>query len=209
MSTVGDLKTDVRAWTARDDLTDEVFAAALRALESELARKVRVRAMESSDTLTATAATVALPSDFLEAISITRDQENARAMRFTTATRIRAHPYRDLDGQPILVAIEGDNLVLYPTPTASGPVTINLIYFARFTALDATDNTDTNWLTANVHDLMFYGLMKHLGAYLRDKGLEAENTAKFEEALESLVESDVWSRFAGEPLEALGPVWDD
>lgn len=209
MSTVGSLKTDVRSWTARDDLTDGVFAVAFRTLEAELARKVRVRAMETRDTLTATSSTVALPSDYLEMISLTRDNEQGAALEFTTATRLRKHPYRTLTGAPILVAIEGSNILVYPAATASDTFDLLITYFARFTALDATDDVDSNWLTINVYDMMFYGLLKHIGAYLRDKVLEADNTAKFEEALASLVESDLWSRFAGEPLETLGPVLED
>lgn len=206
MSTVGELKTDVRSWTARDDLTDAVFAVAFRTLEAELARKVRVRAMETRATLTATSETVPLPSDYVEMISLTRDNEQGAGLVFTTATRLRKSPYREETGAPLLVAIEGSNILVYPAATSGDTFDLDLTYFARFAALDATSDTDSNWLTINVYDLMLYGLLMHIARYFRDKPLEADNRNSFLEALESLTESDLWSRFAGEPLEALGPV---
>lgn len=198
MTTFGALKADVRTWTNRDDLTDPVLASVLRLAEAEIARHVRVREQETRATLNATGATVALPADFLEAVSITRDNVSP-TLKLVSTQVIRATSIRSLTGPPALVAIEGSNLVLAPQATVSDPVDILLTYFARFAAL--VNDTDSNWLTINAFDLVFYAMMKHTGFFLRDETMKAEYGGMFREALDELRASDVWSRYSGEPVE--------
>lgn len=143
----------------RNDLTEKIKGF-IRLGERRAYRELRVREMEARTDLTP-AASIALPSDFVEDISVTLP---GRGM-------LQKVEPEDLDvlpsgtnGVPTGYAIEGSTLLIGPDPV--GVDDIRLRYFARPAWL--SDSATTNAILTNYPDVLLYAAMKEAAVYLID-----------------------------------------
>jgi hypothetical protein len=104
---------------------------------------------------------IALPTDYLE----------MRYMRVVSATnsgKLVQVPHESLDRTPGQTQIKqyaiGRELEF--NGTVSSSVTLEMLYYAPFTALD--QDTDTNWLLNNCYSAYLYGSLIHAAPYLKD-----------------------------------------
>ena len=132
-----------------------------------LARDLRVNQMlaTTTGTLTASTATLAVPSDFLGVDTFYLTTGGAsEPVVFVTASVLETTVPNNANGLPTNAAIIGSNIRLKPIPDAGYDYT--LVYFARPSALTA--DSDTNWILDNHSDAYLYGALTFAGLYLSD-----------------------------------------
>lgn len=146
-----DLRTAVLEQVGRTDLAD-IFTRLVKLAETGLNRRLRMRDQFTETTLTLASGTVALPSDFLEAIAVYDSQSREYI----------ASPVQTAAANACRYAIEGSNLTIY---RLSGNVTLQ--YYAKLPTI--TDSmTDTNWLLQKYPDVYLYSVSCEALKHVRD-----------------------------------------
>ena len=209
MTTRSELLADLDPWLARDDISVNVDTSTfLRMAQAVLNRRIRVRAQETTVELSCTSRTTALPSDYLSARSVTLQSTIGRVLDQLTPERIRESAIWNnqggsaADNTPAAYAIEGTNLILAPAPTVSAPVIIDLVYFAKFA--DLTASNDTNWLLTNAYDIYLYACLHVVGVYLQDVEMAQGYESLMDKGIIELERSERRARFGGSALVSTG-----
>lgn len=192
------LKSDVASFLLRSDLSSDI-ATFVRMGEARIARRVRVRAQETTTTLNVTSTTTALPTDYLAMRSVTADASYRRALEMMTPETIRESAVWDDSGDAKAYSIEGTNIVIAPAQTS---LTVDIVYFARFAALSADD--DTNWLLTNAYDVYLYAVCEAACVWLQDEMKQAKYASLFEGAVAELEKAEKAARVSGSAKIALG-----
>jgi hypothetical protein len=214
VSTLGQLKTSVDAWLARDDVavTGSDFTEILLISESEIARDFRFAIQEAKATLTFTGRSQDLPDDFLEARNPFID-DNIRRIEYQTPQAIRegrawedsrAGQFFTLEGNnasPLLAGATFQMTITGPG-TVADPVDIDINYWARFPALTA--DPDTNWILVNHFDIYLYATLRVACEYIQEDVLEDRYAAKYDRVIEKQNKHENRKRFGGFPKQAYG-----
>ena len=166
----GDLKTHFEAVLNRSDITAALTETFIGQGIARIQRQLRspINERKADYTITSQTASVILPNDFLEIISIYMGPHEL--------SRISMSRYRELQGSgevgnPQVFTREQQRLLLHPQP-ASG--TLTLYYYCDFPPL--VNNADENDLTAVASDLVIYTALTYASDYFLD-----ERSAIFEE----------------------------
>ena len=201
MTTFATLKTDISSYMARSDLTESLKNTFVRIAEAEIRRKVRIGQMETTNTsFSVSSQSTALPTGFVSMRAVTNNTQNQREMEYMSPVRLRSSRIFDEGtGEPSVYTIEGDNIVIAPTPS-SGSLTI--VYYKAFDALSA--DTDTNWLLANGYDVYLYGSLRAASEWAMEPDTENQYAIKFERAVEQINREDRWGRVSGSGLVRTG-----
>lgn len=191
------LQTAVANWLDRSDLTSRI-PEFITLAESRIARKLRVRAMETRSTANTVAGTqyYNLPTNFLEARNVQLNTNPITTLVYRTPEQLdEEYPYTTA-GQPCAFTIIGTQMQLRPVP--NGVYQIEYTYFKRFTALATTP---TNWLTSNAPDLLLYGALIEAESYLVNDPRIAIWKAQYEQAIDEWNMSSAKGRHSGSHLE--------
>jgi len=209
MTTRNELLADIDAWIARAGLsTDQDAGTFLRLAEAKITRRIRVRAQETTTTLIASSRNTALPSDFLAMRSLSLDSTMDRTLEYLPPERIREAPIWNNQGGGLTdntaqaYTIEGTNIVLAPAPSALAPVTLDIVYFAKFSPL--VNSNDTNWLLINNYDIYLFALLFEVATYLQDVELAGGYIDRFETGVTELERSERRARVGGSALIRTG-----
>jgi hypothetical protein len=163
ITTYSELKTAVANWLARSDLTDYIpdFITLFEAVAN---RRLRVRQMETTTTLTTSSGSVALPSDF----------QTWRRMGFASGSRTSeveyvtpnylysAYPTSTAD-TPKLWTIVGSNIITRPYDDTASALTLD--YYQTITAL--SDAAPTNWLLTKWPDVYLFGALAEASGFIK------------------------------------------
>ena len=203
MENYSQLKTDVKSWLARTDLTDPELDNFISIALSRLNRLLRIGGMETESDLTLDAREVDLPDDFrgLRAIRIAGD--STYELRHLSPEQINN---RELTGTglPCFFTIRNSKLVLDKTPDQS--YTAKIHYFQKF--LPLSDSNTTNWLTDNAPDLLLWGCLCAAGKYIQDPDVMGLYKTNFDEAIAELIESDAFDKIGPAPVMRIeGPTY--
>jgi hypothetical protein len=159
----GELKTHFTALLNRSDITAALTTTFIDQGIARVQRQLRTPLNENKTdyTITANTASLTLPTDFLEIISL--------YMGNSELSRIPMGRYRQLQqsaqvGTPQFFTREQEKLLLYPAPESG---TVSLYYYAEFPALTA--DADTNNLTTVAPDLVIYAALTYAGDYFLDE----------------------------------------
>lgn len=158
LSTYADLQTQLTNWSARSDLTP-YYPDFITLFEAAACRKLKVRPMEATDTLTPTSGVADLPDDYLGYRRVTwtgssgRDLEYLHPKMFSTM-------YSGAEGVPINFTIEGGSIKVGPSSDAD----LEIEYYAKTPALSGA----LNWLYTNHPDAYLFGALTELYAFIRD-----------------------------------------
>lgn len=159
-----ELQAAIASELHRTDLTTQIVDFIARA-EAVFNRRLKLRTMESDNSLSLTSAsrTVALPSGFVEPISLDLVIDSV----YLPLTNLYKRP-QDLDvntgttGRPRYWSINGTNIEFeYP---ADQTYTLN---FRQLTSFNLA-TTSTNWLLTNHPDLYISQVMAVAARYIRD-----------------------------------------
>jgi len=203
MNTYSSLKQSIADWLARDDLASYVDGF-IDIAEARVGLRLRIRAMESSTTLTTTATVdyVALPTGFAGIRGVYRDGDPQSVMTYYTPEQL--NNVRNSSRAPNAFTIRGDNMV-FAGPTDDA-YEIELHYYARFTAL--SDSNTSNWLTTNAPQVLLYGALQAGAEFIRDEAQARMWGEKFERALAEVETADEGDKFGPAPrMMSEGSKW--
>ena len=193
LASYSDLHSAITNYLHRTDMTaryDEIIDMT----ESKLSRRLRLRGMETSatGTFTASTATLALPTDFLEVRSFTYAPStgSTRKLEYITPQQAEAMEYASV-AAPQWYTFVGGTFRLYPTPDSAYAYTLR--YYQKITPLDST-NTN-NFILTNNPDVYLYGCLVESCLYTGDDPRLMAWKQSLEEAVADLIKSDRRERF--------------
>ena len=191
-----ELQTAVGSWLNRSDLSSNI-PDFITLAEASFNRVLRTRNQITRATSSVNAQYVALPTDLIELFNI---QINTNPIkRLEQVSLDKADDLRSANsssGTPAYFAITGNNIELIPTPNDTK--TIEIIYYAKITALSSSNTT--NWLLDNYPDIYLYGTLVQAEPFLmNDERLGTWGTL-LSKAQEELRVSDERSQTEGGTL---------
>ncbi len=158
ITTRTELKTEIEAWSKRDDLTDKLDDFITLA-EQVILRQLKLRTNEVSATGTATD-TIAFPAALG---TIVRLEVVIDSTRFALDYAAPGIEYTAA-GYPNAFTVQDDAIRLIPSP--SGTFTYTLHYIPNLTPL--SDANPTNWALTNAPDVYLWGALMQLALYTLD-----------------------------------------
>src|SRR5512139_739337 len=91
MTTYATLKSDIEVLLPHSDYTDDLKASFVRICEAEIRRRVRVKAMETTNTaFSCTSESTALPSSFISMRSVSLNVADQRELDYMPPARLRS-----------------------------------------------------------------------------------------------------------------------
>ncbi len=152
ITTYAELQTAITNWMGgRTDLTS-FYPDWITIFEAHAARRLRVRPMESTVTLTVTSATATLPSDYLGWRRVTWTGSPNTNLEYAHPTWITEHfPDSGAAGTPSVFTIIDSRINVQPADDSS----LSFTYFAKNTAVSSA----LNWLFTNFPDAYLFGAL--------------------------------------------------
>lgn len=166
ISTYSELQLAVADWLNRADLTT-VIPNFITLAEAKMQRELRLREMITRSTATSSNEFVALPSDFLENLSLELDMTGLAAQPALTfigpleAKTLKANKITNL---PRYYTMIDGAFEILPAPAAA--TNYILTYYAKIPALSNTNTT--NWLLTKAPDAYLYSSLLEAAPYLKD-----------------------------------------
>lgn len=215
LSTYANIRSAILDWTwAQGGLTDTIIKNDIfpqlwamiyygdRTNGLQPIEPLRVRSMESSATLTPSAAGVvtistAVNSGWLEFIEITPTYSYAKPLRIVEPWQFRREQelWNRGTAPTEIATVEGDSLIVSP-PTAN---TLVAAWYQKFTALSA--DSDTDWIVTNAPHVYLRGGLMLACDYVQDER-RAQYRAEFAGAIAALNLNDRTRRASGSPMIA-------
>ncbi len=191
------LKTAVGDWLARSDLTT-VIDDFIDLAEARINRDLRVSAMETALSSAISSGVIAVPTGFLEFLTVYVDGSPTKRLEMKSAEWIYGnYPSRESDGKPSFIAREGSNFIFGPYPDSA--YTIKGTYYAKLSPLgDGTGGTVTsNFLITDAPDLILFGALVESAPYLVEDSRVSLWESRYQQALETANSRDRDGRFSG------------
>ncbi len=168
ISTYDELKTAIGSYLARADLAsyipDFIVGAETRITygseEPFKCHPLRIRAMETVETLTNSAGSCTLPDGFLGLKSIYEDRALKGQLEQTSPEDFYRKYTGSSSGNASFYIIEGNTIKLGPSGTSD----IRIVYYKK---LDAVA-TSTTWLLTNAPHVYVYGALLEAAPFLRN-----------------------------------------
>lgn len=146
----GDLKAHFTDLLNRSDITDALKARFIDQGIARIQRQLRTPMNEKvrNYTITSTTASVTVPNDFLELITLYYDDRELRRLPVSNFRPLAAKTY---SGKPIYFARQQADLLLHPQPTSG---TLTMVYYGEFDTMTA--DSDENILAKVAPELIIY-----------------------------------------------------
>lgn len=160
-----ELQSTIADFLNRDDLTS-IIPAFIELAESQINRDVRHWRMETRSTGDVDSEYSALPSDWIETISLHVNGQGTSTLNLASREAIanRRAKTEDESGRPRYYAHADGAIELFPTPDQT--YEIELLYYSKLDALSASNAT--NWLLDEAPDVYLYGALIHSAPYLQE-----------------------------------------
>jgi hypothetical protein len=159
ITTYSELQSAVQNWTGRTDLVDRV-PEWIALFEAWVNRKLRVRQMETSTTLTPASGSATLPTDYLQWRRVTWTGSPRRDLEYVHPAILQAYYSTTPEGTPRMFTIEGSTLKIRPTDTTD----LEFDYYGKVAALSVS--ATTNWLLTAHPDLYLFGSLVEATAFV-------------------------------------------
>jgi len=197
LATYSDLKTTVANYLARTDLTTQI-PDFIRFAELRLRRELRIRQMLKSVTTTTTGgdASVALPSDFLEARDLYVSTNPIQPLTYSSPAVFSRNKRTTQSGKPLDYTILASEFKLAPVPDSN--YTLEMLYFAAPAFMD--DTNSSNVFMANAPDALLYAALLEAEPYLMNDARINTWGSLYDRAILTLTKSDEASQYSGVPL---------
>lgn len=194
LDTYAGLQASVGDFMLRSDLT-AVIPDFIRLAETQINRRLRVADMMTSATLsiTASATSTALPSDFNGVVSLELPSGIGGPLRYEKPEGVRAMRQTNYmtPGIPFAFTVIGANIETVPAPSST--LACLLVYFQRIPVLSVSNTS--NWLLTKHPDIYLYGALLQSAPYLKDDERLAVWGQLYETALKDLEGSDSRTSF--------------
>lgn len=202
ISTYSELQTAVANLINRSDMTTRIpewIASAERRIfygsregpyQSD---PLRIRAMEQSSYATISAQATQLPTSFLQAKRFYIAGDSGGKLELVSPDYFWDKYVVTTSGCPIEYCIEGENLLVGPTPDSS--YTGQMLYYKKFAALSGA--SDTNWLLTNAPYAYVHGAAIEAFRYVNDQVKMMSSHGAFCGIINALQAEDSRDRFSG------------
>ena len=190
--TYAELTSAITSWLHRSDLTAQIDTF-IDLTEAAITRGLRTLEMETTTTVSA-AASIALPTGFLEMRSIKLDVNPEHPLDYVPPYT-RAALSDGASGVPAYYTIYNNLIYLLPTPDSSYNVTIS--YYKSITPLDSTNTS--NFLSTGHPDLYLNGCLEQAYLYVQNPAMSQAHNAKFEQLLARINGRSKEARWSGAP----------
>lgn len=193
VSNYSELQTAVQNWAHRGDLTSAQIQEFIALAEADMQVRAKLTQWEQDATVTITAGSGPLPSDFASMKSVRFGSE------YPTLTQVSPQKYQYLEsatdsGIPVNYAIIGDELKVVSVATG----TATILYTARFTPL--SNSATTNSLLTLFPDCYLQGALAQFGIWSKDDVATARHGALFDAALSRVKKYTSDRRYGDAPL---------
>lgn len=201
LSTFADLKSTVATFLNRSNLTTQIpyfvqlcetrifYGSEEQPFASE---PLRIRAMESSQYATFNVQTIALPSNFLQQRRLYIASTPNIRVEYIAPDLFWDKWLSSTTGRPSQFTVEGENIVLGPTPDSA--YTGQLLFYKKFDALSG--DTDTNWLLANAFGAYLHGTLCEAYRFIRNNEQAQVEYNSFVGIINSLNNANKADRYA-------------
>jgi hypothetical protein len=173
------------------DFTDRI-PEAIALAESDLQIRAKLVQFESTATVTITAGSGPLPTDFAGMRSDYWDGDTETALSYITPDRF--DKLRNNSGTGQFYTVSGSTIRTVPQSDGS----LVMTYLAKFTPLTVTDTT--NSLLTNHPDAYLYGVLAHMAVFSFDWDTAQKYSALFERAVGLIKRNNQDRKYAG-PLQ--------
>lgn len=173
LSTYADLQTAIANYLHRDDLTTYT-PDFITLFEAAAARRMKVRPMEVTTTLTPASGSVALPADYLAWIRLTWTGSTRVDLEYVHPSILQSYYPDTPQDTPSFFTIEGSNILIRPEDTTA----LEFVYEARNAAL----SSGLNWLYTNHPDVYLNGVLYEAYKFTKD----VQNAAFYKAARDEL-----------------------
>lgn len=200
ISNYGELKTAVKNWMDRDDLTAHI-PEFIALAEARFNRVLRIRAMESKQTASTVAGqqNLALPTNYIQMRNVQMNTSPVTPMQYVTPEIFDRLYGGSVTGTPKFYTIIANELQLGPTPDTVQ--TIEMLFYKKFDSLSA--DGDTNWVLTNAPDVYLYGALLEAEPFImNDSRVQLWATA-FQTAIGDIQEQDNKDRHSGSALRVM------
>lgn len=172
----GDLKSHFKDLLNRSDCTDTLTTRFIDQGIARIQRQLRTPLNEKKKdySITGQASSLALPTDFLEIISLYANQYELRRVTMSEYRELQHNAYT---GNPQVFVREQANLLIFPQPTSG---TVSLYYYGEFDAMSA--DSDENKLAEVASDLIIYSALTYAADFFLD-----ERAVLFEEKYQQFI----------------------
>lgn len=197
LSTYTELQASVANWLHRTDLT-AVIPDLIVLAEARLARDLRLRSQVTSATLSTVASqrSVGLPTGWLEFENVTLVGDPDTPLTYVNIQYLDTkYPSNDATGKPLVYSIEGQNLLLGPTPDAA--YSVSALYYQRW---DPLATTASNWLLTNHPNIYLFATLAEAAPFLQDDARAPLWEQKYAADMTKLQNSDTDGQFSGSSL---------
>lgn len=193
--TYANFLVEIGDYLARDDLTAKIPGFVVL-FEKEAARRLRVRQAETTVTLTNSAGTVAVPSDFQSLRRLTWTGSSRIELSYVHPSMLQAYYPTSPTDTPKVYTFEGNSIIVRPVDSTA----VELVYNATPTAAVSA----LSWLFTNHPDCYLAGTMAEAWAYIEDDTQEAKWTAKRDAKFTEIASNEF--NYIGSPtVRVLGP----
>lgn len=183
LDTYANLQTEIAAYAQRSNSTAFVakIPTFITLAEADIFKKLRSFRMESLETLSFSSgtATVSLPARCRDVVSVKLTGTYEKEIRNVPLAALTVQYANANSGTPEFFAIRGSDMVLFPTPSASG--SLEALCVLAPAALSNTNTTNT--ILTNYPELYFYGALVHAFRFIRNQERMIEAAEAFELAL--------------------------
>lgn len=197
LSNYTDLQAAVASWLHRADLTANIpdFIALA---EARIARDLRLRSQVTSANIITVAnqRSASLPTGWLEFENVTITGTPDQQLTYVNIQYLDTkYPGNGDTGKPVVHSIEGQSILMGPTPDAA--YTISTLYYKRW---DALATVSTNWLLTNHPNIYLFATLAEAAPFLMDDARAVMWETKYASDVRALENSDMAGQFSGSSL---------
>jgi len=185
------LKASVESALGRTDVPDYVYTL----MTADINRDIRILEMESTETLSVSTEATALPTDFLQVVSMYVDTTPRSPM--VPLTRQVQAARHDNSGQPYYYAITDGFLQAMPVP--DGTYSVVMRYLASVAAF--SDDADTNDVITLHPGLFLYSALYHAAVWKQDAELLAGYSQAYTGLRDMVRKADKQKRNSGPMIQ--------
>jgi hypothetical protein len=196
ITTYAELQTAINSWLARTDLATNVpdFIANFEAAAN---RRLRVRQMETSTTLTPSSGSVSLPADYLSWRRVTWSGSPLQQLEYVTPDYMNWAFTTTSVANPAVFTIEGSTLKVRPSSNTA----LDFDYFQKIPALVTSS---TNWLLTAHPDCYLKGALYEAYDFIMDKESAFMRKTQRDEVFDEIATLSNKTRGVG-GMRVLGP----
>lgn len=186
-----ELQTAIANWDHRSNYNTGDIQNWIALFEAAANRRLRVRQMEATATISMSSGAGSLPSDYLQWTAVTWPGAAPRNLEFADRAYMTETYPTSPSASPDVFTIEGSTISVMPVDNTS----LTFRYFQKIAAL--TDSNTTNWLLTAHPDLYLWGTLVESNAFIKNP-LGATWKQRRDEIFDEIVSLDTKAKSPGQ-----------